>query len=1190
MLNHRNDTNVTATSEPQQIVNVRTGTGSCCKQCPTYADGFYTIEEHLRSFSGDPTLQYLASSWHTEKQEYIRQLATIPSTFAEYSLHDEKHSEKIITSIERLLGPQRIAFLSPGDAWLILQCAYTHDLGMCVSESEKYNFLTSQKEFMAGIQNLENQEVFETILSEVIDRKNHYTFTRSSDGVRVAAEYWNEHRDKLYNSDRFRREVLRDEFSLAGYFLNIVIMEYFRGKHAERSRDKLIERRQNTVERDLIPGHMREAVAQIDYYHCGPPKGLLALQRRQNGYNSGDFIHPRFVAALLRIGDLMDMETTRFNPYVIDGLANISKDNMSYMIKDLSVSEILVDQHTICVKSSFETKYVREFLNRHKAGIGQGPVSDEDVNKYIAKAIKHMRNWMNYIENNTLWIWGVWNEIAPDNFPGTMASAKEMVILLDGNECDENDMELRYEIDPRRAAQIIEGASMYRSPIVFLREIIQNAVDATKFQLFRNFLKENVYEPKKTETEKKEISFEDFLKKYEEELKESAVEVSINFNGENDEIDQMEVSITDKGMGITRKRLNTMRRIGAARELKLKNEANLIPEWLRPTAHFGIGMQSAFLVADRFTILTNPRETENNGADMQHSIRFSSTRLGGDISSIDTKVPVGGDERWEEPSLHAFPRGTRFIIKVDLKNPSDFIRSYIDSFDDKNLLYRVRLISILRDECKELLKRTFTEDIIPIKVKIDDSEEIAFDTVSFAKLDYDEKFPHLRFHAHDHDTDRGRVIYFWYDDEKDKDRFCALYKFTLSKEDDVKSTRLYFRGIRFSEKDQQLLTVVKLPGYDCEVNIMSGDANNWLEVNRDYVRKEAVETVCENLEKGISAFVDGMVTLVSEVKKRDDACKNDKTATKSKVSKHLWKVLKGSPDFAKTMLIHTVVNNVGKDMSVYEYIAGAVGGIVETALIDERCAEIAFVPEPITKKARLAARFIDFSEYEQQSRIALNVKDSRIVAAINERGMARADVNKAIRNSFTIWGDKKYKRIEAYKTSSSFQDGVVKIYELGNEINFTEIDKVSYSVIIKNIIEEYLSYEKEYGDDGFPVFPAPDLKWFNTEAMKTISLKKQPPGYRNLCDIRYASFVFAPFPIKHLKPKLEEIKNNGDGEKLIRELQKSDALMRQYYRQAIEYMKEYGRNFDGMEDKKIEEKILSAWGEYADFIGTLIKS
>ena len=1187
MIRRAGSSNYTMNGGPHQVVYVGAGEGRLpgCR-CPIQADAFYTIEEHLRSFGSDPRFRHLISTWEVEKREYVRQLTTVSATFAEYSLHDSSHSEKIIVTIERLLGPDRISLLTPGDAWLILQCAYTHDLGMCVKEAQKHTFLASPQDFKKEIAKPGNKKILREILLEIQTRSENYPITRSHDKKRRAADYWLENLDKLCDSERFRDEVFGKDFSLARYYLDAVVREYFRSEHAKRARDELIERRQRNVERDSVPGHLREAVAQIDFEHCGAPQCILELERRQNGFCSGDFIHPRFVAALLRIGDLMDMETTRFNPYMIDGLAQITKENMAYMLKDLSVSEILVDQRCICVTSSFETKYVRAFLSRHKAGVGSAGIGGDEVRIYISNAIKHMRDWMNFIKQNTEFVWAAWSDIAPEGFPGSIAAPKKLTILLDGKNCEENDMELKYEIDPTRAAQIIEGAGLYSSPLVFLREIIQNAIDATKVQLFRRFRNEIVQ--KNTDYE---MTYGRFLNKYKDELEANAVQVVLELN---EDFSNVEVSVTDRGIGITRQRLGDMRYIGSIRGADLEKEKEKIPEWLRPTARFGIGMQSAFLVAERFTIKTNPRESEK-GEDMQRWIVFNSTQLGGDITSMDWVAPADdGQESWEreldeEQKVKVrFPHGTQFKIGIDLRSPTDSVRSLVNAHEEDDYkLYRVSLIDALRRASRSLLKDTFMEEIIPISVKIKllgDEETMQINTVPFgdAKAVFDERHPDIRFF--DNRESISPVIYYWYDNDDVQDRFCALYRFTAASRDELCATSLYFRGIRFSKSEQPIQGAVTLPGYNCAVDIISGNANDWLDINRDRVRRDKLDSVYERLSEGVGKFIFGMTELVKTVVEKTKHRKETPAASP------LLKTVMQSPAFAKLLLVYAVVKSkVGDNDPVVDYIAKATGGSVETAIIHERSASITFTPEPITQSNRPQARFLDFDENEEGTKITLDENDARIVQARHAATdcppgaeSPNTIVNKAIRNSFSEVRGQKYKKVEAYRKNKVYGTGIVLIYELDDQARFTDMGEISYGIIANNTIDEH----EAHGDSGFPIFPAPHPDWF--DGAQLLSLEKRPSVNKVLCDSRFARFAFAPFPADCLRSMLSTLKeNSGGGKQMIKEfLEKKE--WKQYYKQAIDFTRKYGDIPEGASEERIKEKIVAAWGEYADFLAKLL--
>ena len=72
-----------------------------------------------------------------------------------------------------------------------------------------------------------------------------------------------------------------------------------------------------------------------------------------------------------------------------------------------------------------------------------------------------------------------------------------------------------------------------------------------------------------------------------------------------------------------------------------------MPNWLRPTAGFGIGLQSIFLVADLFTIDTS------TGQDAYHAVVYS-RRKGGYLQLTR--------------SAHPMRRGTTITIETDKLN------------------------------------------------------------------------------------------------------------------------------------------------------------------------------------------------------------------------------------------------------------------------------------------------------------------------------------------------------------------------------------------------------------------------------------------------------------------------------------------------------------------------------------------
>lgn len=85
--------------------------------------------------------------WQNNKNRYVHQTAIIAHDFPHYSVHDQEHSRTIIEAIEMFLGKWRIERLGIGNAWLLLNAAYGHDIGMVIQHQEILDLWRDDKDF-----------------------------------------------------------------------------------------------------------------------------------------------------------------------------------------------------------------------------------------------------------------------------------------------------------------------------------------------------------------------------------------------------------------------------------------------------------------------------------------------------------------------------------------------------------------------------------------------------------------------------------------------------------------------------------------------------------------------------------------------------------------------------------------------------------------------------------------------------------------------------------------------------------------------------------------------------------------------------------------------------------------------------------------------------------------------------------
>jgi hypothetical protein len=143
------------------------------------------------------------------------------------------------------------------------------------------------------------------------------------------------------------------------------------------------------------------------------------------------------------------------------------------------------------------------------------------------------------------------------------------------------------EVDRESLLELARGANLYDDRFAFMRELLSNAVDATLLRLF--------VERGASAFPTNERSMHD--------LRAALSAYPIDLRIERVAERRYRISVADRGIGIASTDIEHLQRIGSSR----KNPAraaliDAMPEWMRPTGTFGIGVQSAFLVTDELVL------------------------------------------------------------------------------------------------------------------------------------------------------------------------------------------------------------------------------------------------------------------------------------------------------------------------------------------------------------------------------------------------------------------------------------------------------------------------------------------------------------------------------------------------------------------------------------------------------------
>lgn len=504
------------------------------------------IEDVLKKRSTESE-NILYKQWLVAKEYVPQVLNTVSQIFPHYSLHDSSHSESILTNIERVLGRCFIDSLSVSDLWLLLSAAYYHDCGMAVFSKDTTEALKNPK-FI---------ELVRTFQSDKGSSLHKY------------AEYYDCKGDKL---EYKKVEVTGESYES----LTFLLADFIRRQHADRS-DMFVK---GDISINLpgnpIPNRLITSLGEICLSHAKDFQYVMAMPYKANGVVDGDFCHPRFVACMLRLGDLLDLDNNRFSDVLLKTLSDMPKDSWEHYYKHLATSHYLVSNRRIEIT----------------AKCGDIEVA-EKAEQWFAWIIQEMHNLQAH-----------WSDIMPsEGEPTTLPSLGDIKVEIEGYEPIDGKNITRFEMDTGRAMELLQGTDIYQKKTEFMRELLQNATDAIYIRMF-----------KEHECANKMLSDDsDGLRQFIKECQNRKIAVriekidtaSVSKDSDGEEANRYAITITDDGVGISMETLKYMINTGSgSQNAEKKALVERMPKFMRPSGCFGIGFQSVFMVTGKVTIRT----------------------------------------------------------------------------------------------------------------------------------------------------------------------------------------------------------------------------------------------------------------------------------------------------------------------------------------------------------------------------------------------------------------------------------------------------------------------------------------------------------------------------------------------------------------------------------------------------------
>lgn len=593
----------------------------------------WTIERQLRAYANaeghTDRHEILYHTWRQNSRWFSRMLEYTVDSYPKYSQHNATHCQAVIHNIECLLGEDEIKRLSATDCYAILTAVYMHDVGMCITQKQKKDIVSSNA------------------FIDWIDREmtaSNPALTEHISNLRRLRYDCDENGKPIDSHSGFKK--LYDQKLDTATSTDSLISDFQRKNHAIASSNWMTQALTNPGEMSYglsltgIPKRIHLSIADCAQLHGVAhidelmPK-LMSLRQEDNGFAT-DLFHPRFIAVLLLIGDALDIDNDRFHPYARTMAGgDLGEISETHYRKHQAIRSLQISPKKIFIRADCEK-----------------PVE-----------MRMLRNDINWLQRFITECSYQWSSIAPVDYCGYLPRIDFEQISLGGKPIAEKLVKAQFHLSQQKAFKLLEGASLYDNRFVFLREMLQNAVDAIKLQYWNDLdatefdthaevgLREaNDELPLRKYPVKIDFAIRKRLKSHPDEFLPVTIEDIKNEDALNEYDFGVQVSIQDCGVGIGEDDVVAISKVGTSQDHR-RNLIQNMPAWLHPTGKFGIGLQSLFQADRFFKCITRTHRDE-----CYEMIFHSGTNNEGYINVVP--------KDWRTGENGSVPYGTKFILFV----------------------------------------------------------------------------------------------------------------------------------------------------------------------------------------------------------------------------------------------------------------------------------------------------------------------------------------------------------------------------------------------------------------------------------------------------------------------------------------------------------------------------------------------
>ncbi|GGG71862.1 HD domain-containing protein [Paenibacillus radicis (ex Gao et al. 2016)] len=474
------------------------------------------------------------------KESVANWLSYIPQTFPHYTRHTVEHSEEIVLQLSKLLFKdnefeQPILRLSSVEVFILIASAYLHDSGMVVSDKEKLKIIQS-----------EQWGIF--VNGSGKKRWDEIEATRTSTSLETSVKDF-----------------------IADLQTRFLIAEYIRKNHHIRAVDILVQNHNLLGKFSFDDPALFKTIADVCVSH-----GLKHFELENSDIYPdrrdirGEEVNVRFLAILLRIGDLLDMTYDRACPLLLNAACPLPADSLAHWTQYQRIYHRLTAYDRIELVAKCNTQDEHRFL--------------QDWCQWLVEEINNASILMSKASRHSSWIAPVVTIGKNNSTIKVEPSGSAMYIPS----------EWKFELDHDAVFQRLI-LDVYKNEKEFLREILQNAFDATRCKVYEDLK----HEGKSLPSYPNEID-EVIRNKYPINIKLETLKVVNPLSGE--EYSKQLLVVEDNGIGMDSEIIKRyFLQVGRSYYSSEDFQRNYS---FKPISQFGVGFLSVFAVSENVTVET----------------------------------------------------------------------------------------------------------------------------------------------------------------------------------------------------------------------------------------------------------------------------------------------------------------------------------------------------------------------------------------------------------------------------------------------------------------------------------------------------------------------------------------------------------------------------------------------------------